>query len=64
MGNANWGIIDNQSKREVAYMLHQTELTASEAALTKRMGVFLTRFLKVENPGAIGVAIVDDIRSI
>ena len=37
MGN-NWGIIHNQSKEEIVYMLHHSELTATEASITKKFG--------------------------
>jgi hypothetical protein len=38
MGNGNWGLIHNQSKSEIVYMLHHSELTAQEATITKEFG--------------------------
>jgi hypothetical protein len=39
MGSSNnWGIIHNQTKSQLVYILHHTELTAQEATITKQVG--------------------------
>jgi len=38
----NWGIIQNQSKEDMIYLLHHQELTEQEATTTKKIGAQAT----------------------
>jgi hypothetical protein len=35
---AKWGIIHNQSKSEITYLLHHSELSPLEATINKELG--------------------------